>query len=261
MTEFKQIIGRGTRLRKDKGKWHLEILDFRNATSKFKDPEFDGDPEPPAKKKERKFYDSPEPDVDPPMVKEKHFKYLIEGKEIKIEHEIVSVLGEDGKTMKTESVKSFARTQFRNVFDSLDKFIKTWTEAERKQAIIDELKEYAILIDAVREKNEALKDADIFDIICHVAFDQKPLTRKERANNVKKRNYFGRYEGKAKEVLESLLDKYAQNGILDFERADILEIPPFNEIGKPTKIIKLFGGRAGFELAIKELEKQIYTTA
>ena len=106
-----------------------------------------------------------------------------------------------------------------------------------------------------------MKDADIFDIICHVAFDQKPLTRKERANNVKKRNYFGKYEGKAREVLESLLDKYAQNGILDFERADILEIPPFNEIGKPTKIVKLFGGPAGFEKAIKELEEQIYTTA
>ena len=188
-------------------------------------------------------------------------KYLVEGKEINIEHEFVSVLGEDGKTMKTESVRTFARNKLRGRFENLDSFIKIWSEAERKQAVLDELKEYAILIDAVREKNEALKDADIFDIICHVAFDQKPLTRKERANNVKKRNYFGKYEGKAREVLESLLDKYAQNGILDFERADILEIPPFNEIGKTTKIVKLFGGPAGFEKAIKELEEQIYTTA
>lgn len=265
MTEFKQIIGRGTRLRKDKGKWHLEILDFRNATAKFKDPAFDGDPEPPRKPsgaKPRK-YDTTDDDEDSGMVSESdpHEKYLINGQNIHIAHEIVSVLGEDGKTMKTESVQTFARNQIRRRFESLDKFVQTWSEAERKQAILDELKEYAILIDAVREKNEALKDADIFDIICHVAFDQPPLTRKERANNVKKRNYFGKYSGKAREVLEALLDKYAENGILDFERTNILEIPPFNKIGKPTKIIKLFGGPAGFEQAIKELEEQIYITA
>ncbi|MCQ2231096.1 MAG: DEAD/DEAH box helicase family protein [Paludibacteraceae bacterium] len=261
MTEFKQIIGRGTRLRKDKDKWHLEILDFRNATAKFKDPNFDGDPEPPAKTGKDKSYSKQNKSSDSTLVKESHPKYLIEGSEIKIEHEIVSVLGEDGKTMKTESVRTFARNKIRLRFENLDDFLKSWSEAERKQAILDELKEYAILIDAVREKNDALKDADIFDIICHVAFDQKPLTRKERANNVKKRNYFGKYEGKAREVLEALLDKYAQNGILDFERADILEIPPFNEIGKPTKIIKLFGGMDGFDQAVKELEEQIYTTA
>ena len=266
MTEFKQIIGRGTRLRKDKGKWHLEILDFRNATAKFKDPAFDGDPEPPIKKSKKYNLDddggsSKAVHDDGELQYEAHHKYLIDGQNIRIAHEIVSVLGEDGKTMKTESVQTFARNQIRRRFESLDKFVQTWSEAERKQAILDELKEYAILIDAVREKNEALKDADIFDIICHVAFDQPPLTRKERANNVKKRNYFGKYEGKAREVLEALLDKYAENGILDFERANILEIPPFNLIGKPTKIIKLFGGPAGFEQAIKELEEQIYKVA
>ena len=265
MTEFKQIIGRGTRLRKDKGKWHLEILDFRNATAKFKDPAFDGDPEPPVKKP-KKYYrhdngGSSDMVHDDETQHEAHHKYVIEGQNIMIAHEIVSVLGEDGKTMRTESVQTFARNQIRRRFESLDKFVQTWSEAERKQAIIDELKEYAILIDAVREKNETLRDADIFDIICHVAFDQPPLTRKERANNVKKRNYFGKYEGKAREVLEALLDKYAENGILDFENADILEIPPFNLIGKPTKIIKLFGGPEGFEKAIKELEEQIYKTA
>lgn len=259
MTEFKQIIGRGTRLRKDKGKWHLEILDFRNATAKFKDPAFDGDPEPP---KGGGPGTGPRPTPPkPPKTEGGHEKYVIDGKDIQIAHEIVSVLGEDGKTMKTESVQTFARNQIRRRFESLDEFVQKWSEAERKQAILDELKEYAILIDAVREKNAALKDADIFDIICHVAFDQPPLTRKERANNVRKRNYFGKYEGKAREVLEALLDKYAENGILDFERANILEIPPFNQIGKPTKIIKLFGGLAGFEQAIKELEEQIYKTA
>ena len=258
MTEFKQIIGRGTRLRKDKGKWHLEILDFRNATAKFKDPAFDGDPEPPKGKRGGGGGGGGGGTPPPPPG---HEKYVIDGQNIHIAHEIVSVLGEDGRTMKTESVQTFARNQIRRRFESLDKFVQTWSEAERKQAILDELKEYAILIDAVREKNDALKDADIFDIICHVAFDQPPLTRKERANNVKKRNYFGKYEGKAREVLEALLDKYAENGILDFERANILEIPPFNQIGKPTKIIKLFGGPAGFEQAIKELESEIYKTA
>jgi len=260
MTEFKQIIGRGTRLRKDKGKWHLEILDFRNATAKFKDPAFDGDPEPPRGKGGNGGHGGGGGGKTPPQPGG-HEKYIIDGQNIHIAHEIVSVLGEDGKTMKTESVQTFARNQIRRRFESLDMFVQSWSEAERKQAILDELKEYAILIDAVREKNEALKDADIFDIICHVAFDQPPLTRKERANNVKKRNYFGKYEGKAREVLEALLDKYAENGILDFERANILEIPPFNLIGKPTKIIKLFGGPAGFEQAIKELEEQIYKIA
>lgn len=261
MTEFKQIIGRGTRLRTDKGKWHLEILDFRNATSKFKDPEFDGDPVPPTHK--------PRPyarhdDDGGGVVREtepRHDKYIVDGQDIKIQSEIVSILGEDGKTMKTESVTSFARKHIQRHFESLNNFINKWEAADKKQAILDELKEYAILIDAVRDANPALKDADIFDIICHVAYDQKPLTRQERANNVKKRNYFGKYEGKAREVLEALLEKYAENGILDFEKAGILEIPPFNLIGKPTKIIKLFGGPAGFEQAIKELEIEIYKTA
>ncbi|MDO5342524.1 MAG: DEAD/DEAH box helicase family protein [Bacteroidia bacterium] len=261
MTEFKQIIGRGTRLRKDKGKWHLEILDFRNATAKFKDPEFDGDPEPPKGGGNQGGGNGGGALTQPPLPPQPRNKYVINGQNIRIESEIVSVLGEDGKTMRTESVQTFARKQIRQHYETLDQFIQTWTETERKQSILDELKEYAILIDAVREKNAALKDADIFDIICHVAYDQPPLTRKERANNVKKRNYFGKYEGKAREVLEALLDKYAENGILDFERADILEIPPFNQIGKPTKIIKLFGGQDGFEKAIKELEEEIYKVA
>ena len=261
MTEFKQIIGRGTRLRKDKGKWHLEILDFRNATAKFKDPEFDGEPIPKQTSQNSKQYPPIDGGGEGTGVHEEHVKYVVNGQNVHIAHEIVSVLGEDGKTMKTESVQTFARNQIRQRFESLDKFIQTWSEADRKQAVLDELKEYSILIDAVREKNEALKEADIFDIICHVAFDQPPLTRRERANNVKKRNYFGKYQGKAREVLEALLDKYAENGILDFERANILEIPPFNKIGKPTKIIKLFGGPAGFEKAIKELEEQIYKVA
>jgi len=260
MTEFKQIIGRGTRLRTDKGKWHLEILDFRNATSKFKDPEFDGDPIP-GGGGEHGHGGGGGHGHGGGGGSEPHQKYTIEGSNISIASELVSVLGEDGKTMKAESLTSFARKQILRHYESLDDFINKWNAADKKQAILDELKEYSILIEAVRNANPSLKEADVFDIICHVAFDQKPLTRKERANNVKKRNYFGKYEGKAREVLEALLDKYAENGILDFEKAGILEIPPFNLIGKPTKIIKLFGGPAGFGQAIKELEEQIYRIA
>lgn len=261
MTEFKQIIGRGTRLRPDKNKWHLEILDFRNATAKFKDPKFDGDPEPP-QSKPKDYPESDENDI--PVVREtgpSHEKYIVEGESIRITTEIVTVLGEDGKTMRTESVTDFTKKQIRKRYATLGDFIKNWTEAERKKAIVDELKDYSVLVDAVREKNPALANADIFDVICHVAYDQPPLTRRERANNVKKRNYFAKYEGKAREVLEALLEKYADFGILNMEDADILDNAPFNTIGKPQKIIKLFGGYDKFEQALRELESEIYKVA
>ena len=255
MTEFKQIIGRGTRLRTDKGKWHLEILDFRNATAKFKDPKFDGDPEPPQGKREKPYTLPEEPSS---VVSESHVKYLVEGENIAITTEIVSILGEDGKTMRTESITDFTRKQIRKRYATLNDFVKNWTEAERKKAIVDELKDYSVLVDAVREKNPVLANADIFDVICHVAFDQPPMTRRERANNVKKRNYFAKYEGKAREVLEALLDKYADYGILNLEDSNILDNTPFNKIGKPQKIVKLFGGLDQFEQALKELENEIY---
>ena len=258
MTEFKQIIGRGTRLRTDKGKWHLEILDFRNATAKFKDPNFDGAPEPPQGKRGKPYTIPEEPSS---VVSEPHVKYLVEGEKIAITTEIVSILGEDGKTMRTESITDFTRKQIRKRYATLDDFVKNWTEAERKKVIVDELKDYSVLVDAVREKNPALAHADIFDVICHVAFDQPPVTRRERANNVKKRNYFAKYEGKAREVLEALLDKYADYGILNLEDSDILDTAPFNKIGKPQKIVKLFGGLDKFEQALKELENEIYKVA
>ena len=258
MTEFKQIIGRGTRLRTDKGKWHLEILDFRNATAKFKDPKFDGDPEPPQGKSGKPYTIPEEPSS---VVSEPHVKYLVEGEKIAITTEIVSILGEDGKTMRTESITDFTRKQIRKRYATLNDFVKNWTEAERKKVIVDELKNYSVLVDAVREKNPALAHADIFDVICHVAFDQPPVTRHERANNVKKRNYFAKYEGIAREVLEALLDKYADYGILNLEDSDILDTAPFNKIGKPQKIVKFFGGLDKFEQALKELENEIYKVA
>ena len=266
MTEFKQIVGRGTRLRTDKGKWHFEILDFRNATQLFKDPEFDGDPEPPQGGGEGPGGGTPGgggggtppggggEGPRPP-------KYIVGGHDIQITHEKVSYLGADGHTLVTESLKDFTRKNIRGKYASLDDFIQNWSASERKQAIVDELKEYNVLIDAVREQNPSLAEADIFDIICHVAFDKKPLTRRERANNVKKRNYLAKYEGKARRILEVLLDKYADNGILELENENILELPPFDKIGKPSKICKFFGGPAGFFKALEELENELYKAA
>lgn len=256
MTEFKQIIGRGTRLRTDKGKWHLEILDFRNATAKFKDPKFDGEPEMPVVPTPNpKPYDFPS---HPGRQVKDHDKYIVDGVDIKISTELVSFLGEDGKTMRTESITDFTKKQIKKRYATLNDFMHHWEEADRKRAIVEELKEYNVLVEAVREKNPALENSDIFDIICHVAFDQKPLTRKERANNVKKRNYFAKYEGKAREVLEALLEKYADYGILNLEDTDVLDNAPFNKIGTPPKIVKLFGGPAKFDAALKELEREIY---
>lgn len=253
MTEFKQIIGRGTRLRPDKGKWHLEILDFRNATVKFKDPDFDGLPEPP-KPSPGGGGGGTGPGPQPP----KGPKYIVDGQNVEIQTELVSVLGEDGKTMRTESLTTFTKNQICKHYATLGDFVKKWTETERKKAIVDELKEYSVLIDAVRDQNPSLANADIFDIICHVAYDQPALTRKERAENVRKRNYFAKYEGKAREVLETLLDKYAEHGILNFEDVNILDSAPFDSIGTPPRIIRLFGGPDQFEQAFRELETEIY---
>lgn len=265
MTEFKQIIGRGTRLRIDKGKWHLEILDFRNATAKFKDPDFDGDvttnTESWRERNTKKTSSSPTKQTTPATATHNE-KYVVEGENISINTEIVSILDVDGKTMRTESVIDYTRRQLLKRYATLQDFINNWTAADRKKAIVDELKEYNVLIDAVREKNPSFANADIFDIICHVAFDQPTLTRRERANNVIKRNYFAKYGVEARKVLEALLDKYADYGILNLEDPDILRNEPFSSnIGTPPKIMKLFGGPDKFEQAMKELETEIYKQA
>ena len=265
MTEFKQIVGRGTRLRIDKGKWHFEILDFRNATQLFKDPEFDGDPDP--KDDEggkkggnggsggRKGGEGGDGKTDVG-----HHKYIVDGHDIRITHEKVSYLGADGHTLVTESLTDFTRKSIRGKYATLDDFINNWNEVDRKKVIVDELKEYNVLIDAVREANPQLAEADIFDIICHVAFDRKPMTRRERANNVKKRDYLSKYQGMARQVLETLLDKYADNGIIELENENVLELPPFNQIGTPVKIIKFFGGIKGYMNALTELKTELYRT-
>ena len=265
MTEFKQIVGRGTRLRIDKGKWHFEILDFRNATQLFKDPEFDGDPDPKDDEGGKKGGNGGSGgrkggEGGDGKTGEGHRKYIVDGHDIRITHEKVSYLGADGHTLVTESLTDFTRKSIRGKYATLDDFINNWNEVDRKKVIVDELKEYNVLIDAVREANPQLADADIFDVICHVAFDCKPMTRRERAKNVKKRDYLSKYQGMARQVLETLLDKYADNGIIELENENVLELPPFNQIGTPVKIIKFFGGIKGYKNALTELKTELYRT-
>lgn len=261
MTEFKQIVGRGTRLRPDKNKWHFEILDFRNATQLFKDPAFDGDPEPSQNSRPYSRDESEPVHVQEPQEPyTPKNKYVVDGKAVRIETEIVSYLGADGKLVN-ESITSFTRRNIRKKFADIDTFISRWSATARKKAILDELKEYDVLIDAVREANPHLEDVDIFDIICHVAFDRKPMTRRERANNVKKRDYLSKYSGQAREVLESLLEKYATNGVLQLEDPTILSLDPFSKIGNAVNIMRLFGGKSGYDKAIKELENELYKVA
>ena len=263
MTEFKQIVGRGTRLLKDHGKWHFEILDFRNATDLFRDPAFDGDPLPssgddPYRDPKRK------PEVPDDVViidddpKPKKKKLVVNGQEIRIQTEIVSVLGADGRTLETTNITDFTRRSIRNRYATLDDFLHRWTETERKQAILDELADENVLIDAVRQANPTLEESDIFDVICHVAYGQKPLTRRERVNNVRKRNIFAKYGPECRAVLEALLDKYADQGILNMENPATLQLAPFSQIGTPVKIAKLFGGKAQFLQAVRELELELY---
>lgn len=266
MTEFKQIVGRGTRLLKDHGKWHFEILDFRNATDLFRDPAFDGDPLPSSGDdpyRDPKHKPEVPDDVviidDDPKPKKK--KLVVNGQEIRIQTEIVSVLGADGRTLETTNITDFTRRSIRNRYATLDDFLHRWTETERKQAILDELADENVLIDAVRQANPTLEESDIFDVICHVAYGQKPLTRRERVNNVRKRNIFAKYGPECRAVLEALLDKYADQGILNMENPATLQLAPFSQIGTPVKIAKLFGGKAQFLQAVRELELELYKQA
>jgi type I restriction enzyme R subunit len=267
MTNFKQIIGRGTRLYPPKGKFMFDILDFRQVTDLFHDPEFDGE----TLGSDDEIIVDPFPGGEnggggePPVGGEKvtknpkQKKAIFKGHNISIAHETVSVIGSDGKTIETTNLIDFTRKNIRQQFASLEDFLHRWNKEQRKQIIIDELKEYDVLIEAVREDNPALNDSDIFDIICHVAYGQKPLTRRERAEKVKKRNYFAKYGDQARQVLEALLEKYSEQGVLNMENLDILKNVPFKELGTPVKIVnKIFGGKDKYLEAIAELEKQLY---
>lgn len=272
MTQFKQIIGRGTRIYefdeidRSKNKYFFDILDFRGATDLFHDPDFDG--EPIDDNGGNSGNGGNGGDDNPggsggggnttPPKNPRREKPVFKGRDIKIEKEFVSVIGPDGKTMETTDIYSFTRKNICEKYATLHDFLNSWTAAERKKAVITELQEYDVIIDAVREQHPELAEADIFDVICHVAYGQKPLTRKERAENVRKRNYFAKYGDTCRQVLEALLDKYADQGILNIEDPNMLRLAPFSQIGTPVKIAKLFGGKDKLQEAIKELEYELY---
>ena len=276
MTEFKQIIGRGTRVREADGKFYFTILDFRKATNLFADPDFDGDPvqvyeplpEEPIAPPDGEGMDEAEPITDPIILgggdseidisiggEEEPQKYYVNQIEVSIAHERVQYYGVDGKLI-TESLKDYTKKNITNEFASLDAFINRWNEADKKEELIKELAEHGVLIEALRE--DVGKDLDAFDLICHVAFDQPALTRKERADTVRKRNYFSKYGEVAQKVLDSLLLKYEDEGITSIEQGSILKVQPLNKLGSPVELVKAFGKRKDFEKAVSELEREIY---
>ena len=284
MTEFKQIIGRGTRINEDYGKFYFTIIDFKKATELFADPDFDGDPvqiyEP------KSIEDSPVPpdDVPPaddgadddepvyPPEPEQTFRagenswvddeetnvrrYVVANVEVKVAAERVQYFDEDGKLV-TESLKDYTRKALSKEFDSLNDFLKRWSSAEKKQAVIEELANEGIFFEALAE--EIGRNCDPFDLICHVVWDRPPLTRQERAAAVKKRNYFSKYGDQAQRVLEALLDKYADEGVGQIEETQILTISPFSQLGTPMEIIQSFGGLNEYQQAVRDLEQALYS--
>ena len=264
MTEFKQIIGRGTRLREKEGKLSFVVMDFRNVTRLFADPDWDGpieideqfDPNrKPGKGAQPGQGDGPKP-VDPVPPRIKPFVDR-DGCRVEITHKMVSVYDTDGKLLRQESITDYTKSNILGRYASLDNFIAQWSAEEKKAAIRDLLLQQGIDLEQMKA-DQGMSDVDDFDFICHVAFDKKPLTRRERANNVKKRDFLSRYSGAARQVLEAMLDKYMNTGIYEIEKTEILKLDPFVRFGKPTKIAQLFGGKDGYLRALKELEKEIY---
>jgi type I restriction enzyme R subunit len=274
MTEFKQIIGRGTRINEAYDKAYFTIIDFRKATELFADKDFDGEPVQIYEPKEGEpivppdetdsTIDGGETAIDDGVQigrtgkSVKRTKYYVGDVEVLLVSERVQYYGADGKLI-TESLNDYTRKAVQKNFASLNDFLSRWTSADKKQALIEELQKEGVLLDALAD--EVGKDFDPFDLVCHVAFGQKPLTRRERAENVKKRNYFARYEAKARAVLEALLDKYTDEGLDNIEDPKILKIQPFDKYGTPSEIIQAFGGRDKYFEAIKELESQLYEVA
>jgi len=276
MIEFKQIIGRGTRINEDFDKYWFTIMDFRRATELFADPAFDGDPVqiyepgpedtpvPPDEPgeggeeepgEEGQGPESPGPGSFPEPPGEPRRKYYVNDVPVFVVNERVQYYGPDGRLI-TESLKDYTRKSILREYASLDDFLRSWTRAEKKQAIIDELQDKGIFFEALAE--EVGKDLDPFDLICHIAFGQKPLTRRERANNIRKQDYFSKHGAATREVLHALLDKYEDNGIENLEKMDVLKVTPFDRFGSPMEIVKLFGGKDNYTAALHELEGYLY---
>jgi type I restriction enzyme R subunit len=263
MTEFKQIIGRGTRLREKEGKLSFVVMDFRNVTRLFADPDWDGpieiDPDYPPKKKPNP---GPEPDVPAPPITppadRPPMPYVDrDGCRVEVTQKLVSVYDANGKLLRQESITDYTKSNILGSYASLENFIRQWSAEDKKAAIRDLLREQGIDLESMKAEQN-MSDVDDFDFICHVAFDKKPLTRRERANNVKKRDFLSKYNGTAREVLEALLDKYMNVGVYEIEKTEILQLDPFLKYGKPAKIASFFGGKAGYLKAVKELENMIY---
>ena len=263
MTTFKQIIGRGTRIEEEHNKFYFTIIDFKKATELFRDPDFDGEPviiyepgpdDPPEPPEPETDDDDNVGDTDPDD--DNVYKFVVSGVSARIVAERIEYLGPDGYLI-TESYRDFSRKQIKSEFTSLNDFLKSWNSARKKQAIIELLEEHGIISDNLAEI--VGKEYGAFDLICHIAYDQPPLTRRERAEKVKKRNYFTKYGTQARAVLNALLDKYADEGIGPLENAKILKLEPFSEIGTPMEIInQLFGSKSNYENAIQELEQELF---
>ena len=266
MTMFKQIIGRGTRIDEDNNKFFFTIMDFKRATELFRDPDFDGEPVVIYEPDDDDDPVPPDPPEDEDDTDEDDFDYpdgskklLVSGVSVRVMSERVEYVGTDGRLV-TESYRDYAKKQIAAEYRSLDEFIWHWNAAERKQAIIDELENRGVILANLAE--EVGKDVGDFDLLVHVAFGAPPLTRRERADKVKKRNYFAKYGDKARAVLEALLEKYANDGVETIEDAKVLRLKPFSQLGTPMEIIKgAFGGKEAYEAALRELEDQIYGQA
>lgn len=266
---FKQVLGRGTRIREQDGKTYFTFMDFRNVSRLFADPEFDGDPVkvfeidgsdpmPSLVREDESPYDVDDPDDGPETEEDEdgpREKQYVNGVRVRILNERVQYVDTHGKLI-TESIKDYSKKHILAHYDSLDSFIKRWSAEDKKRAIIDELKDEGVLLDALRD--EVGQDIDDFDLILHVAFDKKPLSRAERANNVKKQGYLYKYSDTAQLILSGLLDKYKDNEIVDFTDTKVLELQPFSDIGTPIGLVKAFGSKQNYISAVKELEKLIY---
>ncbi len=278
MTEFKQIVGRGTRVHEDTKKFYFTLIDFRGASDHFADPDFDGEPvqiyQPGPADPIAPPDDAPaigedgnplpaEPGADEiivlqpgiPARRERRPKIYVDGVAARVIAERVEYLDANGRLV-TETLRDFTKSALKKRFASLDDFLKRWKETERKQAIIEELEAEGLPLDPIAD--ELGKDLDPFDLICHIAFDRKPLTRRERAENVRKRDVFTKYGPQARAVLDALLAKYADEGVLNLDDTNVLRITPFSALGTPLQLIKSFGGKEGFADAVHELQNQLY---
>jgi type I restriction enzyme R subunit len=275
MTEFKQIIGRGTRINEDYEKFFFTIMDFRGATALFADPSFDGDPvqiyepgpgDPPvppdaegegsALREDPAQYGNPPPDPPDPINPTR--RYVVNNVPVSVALERVQYLDESGRLI-TESLIDYTRKTVLKNYASLNDFLTAWNDAEKKQAVLEALATQGVFLDELAE--QVGKDFDPFDLVCHIAFDRPPLTRRERADNVKKRDLFARYEARARAVLAALLEKYADSGIASVESLEILKVDPLRAFGTPLEIVNLFGGKPAYLAALRELETALYQEA